>query len=324
MALVIENVIDLTTYAQNPEPKKVNQLSIIHEASDGELVQYFIDPENETEGDKKTYAIGVYDKDTRRYSYNDYDEVIWGETDQRICGNRIERLGVKAFPDVGAIAFYKLMHRNITRIVAPVNPKNKQNTAPSLSAVVNADNTVTFTITPPEKPKYACYRIVMTSGIYEEDFITYETVKTCGPVRVSGTYKCFAIGYGKEGQLLSRDSNVLTLTLTGKSSTFIRPYFMKSEIQAMQDEHKIIRESHSVSVWTVLASPALFTHSATVTLTKTPGTTSVIELVNDNLALFAEHGFSIQSVAGNTVTIYSIGAPTDEVTLSFLLYEVVG
>lgn len=230
MALVIEKIIDLTDYEHNPEPKKVNQLSIIHESSDGELVQYYIDPENETQGDKNTYAIGVYHEDTRQYTYNDYDEVVWNEPDQRICGNRIERLGVKAFPDVGAIAFYKLMHRNVTRIVAPVNLKNKKSAAPAISAVVNEDNSVTFTITPPEKPKYACYRIVMQNGIYEEDFITYDRDVTCGPVKISGTYKCFAIGYGKEGQLLSKDSNVLTLTLTGQSSNFVRPYYTKSEV----------------------------------------------------------------------------------------------
>ena len=40
MALDIEKVIDLTAYAGNPAPKVVSQLSIIHESSDGELVQY--------------------------------------------------------------------------------------------------------------------------------------------------------------------------------------------------------------------------------------------------------------------------------------------
>ena len=43
MALDIEKVIDLTAYAGNPAPKVVSQLSIIHESSDGELVQYYIE-----------------------------------------------------------------------------------------------------------------------------------------------------------------------------------------------------------------------------------------------------------------------------------------
>ena len=154
MALDIEKMIDLTAYERNPAPKVVSQLSIIHESSDGELVQYYIEPVNHSQGDKKTYAIGVYDKDTRSYSYNDYDEVTWQEPGQRICGNAIERLGVKAFPTMGAIAFYKLLHRKITRIVVPVNRKGNAGKAPVLVAVENADGTVTLTVTPPEKQEW--------------------------------------------------------------------------------------------------------------------------------------------------------------------------
>ena len=236
MALVIEKTIDLTAYGKNPEPKVVSQLSIIHEACDGELVQYYIDPENETEGDKNTYAIGVYDKDSQNYSYNDYDEVNWNDPDQRICGNRIERLGVKAFPDIGAIAFYKLKYRNISRIVAPVNRKNTKSTAPTLAAVVNSDGTITFTITPPEEPEYACYRIVMQKDYYEEDHITYDLVLSVDRPKITGSYKCFAIGYGKEGQLLSKDSNVVNLSLTGKSDVFAPPYYTKAQIKKMIDD----------------------------------------------------------------------------------------
>ena len=234
MSLVIERIIDLTAYENNPEPKLVSQLSIIHESSDGELVQYYIKPGNQTQGDKNTYAIGVFDKDSRTYSYHDYPEVVWGEPGQRICGNRIERLGVKAFPAIGAIAFYKLMHRKITRIVAPVNRKDKRQTEPALDAVVNPDGTVTFTITPPEKPKYACYRIVMQSTVYTEEYVTYDLELTVPAPHITGEYRCYAVGYGDEGQLLSKDSNVITLSLIGKSATFQRPYYMKSELTAAE------------------------------------------------------------------------------------------
>lgn len=234
MALTIENTIDLTAYANNPAPKVVSQLSIIHESSDGELVQYYIQPLNQTQGDKNTYAIGVFDKDSRTYSYHDYPEVVWGEPGQRICGNRIERLGVKAFPAIGAIAFYKLMHRKITRIVAPVNRKSKKQEAPTLAAVVNPDGTVTFTIMPPDKPQYACYRIVMQYDIYIEEYVTYDLELTVPAPHITGEYRCYAVGYGDEGQLLSKDSNVITLSLIGKSAIFQRPYYMKSELTAAE------------------------------------------------------------------------------------------
>lgn len=229
----MKNTINLTAYAKNPAPKVVSQLSIIHESSDGELVQYYIQPLNQTQGDKNTYAIGVFDKDSRTYSYHDYPEVEWNAPGQRICGNRIERLGVKAFPAIGAIAFYKLMHRKITRIVAPVNRKDKRQKEPALEAVVNPDGTVTFTITPPEKPEYACYRIVMQNDIYIEEYVTYDLVFTAPMPHISGEYRCYAVGYGEEGQLFSKDSNVIILNLAGRAQTFVRPYFMKSEVEAL-------------------------------------------------------------------------------------------
>ena len=220
MALTIENTIDLTAYAGNPEPKVVSQLSIIHESSDGELVQYYIEARNQSQGDKNAHAIGVYDQDTQTWSYHDYPELVWGEPGQRICGNRIERLGVKAFPSLGAIAFYKLAHRKITRIVAPVNRKDNRQKAPELDAVVNPDGTVAFTITPPDKPEYECYRIVMDSGIYAEEYVTYDLELTAPAPHISGEYKCYAVGYGEEGLLFSKESNIITLTLTGQSETF--------------------------------------------------------------------------------------------------------
>lgn len=233
MALEIDNMIDLTAYPDNPEPKLVSQLSIIHESSDGELVQYYIRPGNQTQGDKNSYAIGVYDKDSRSYSYTEYPDVVWGKPGQRISGNRIERLGVKAFPGMGAFAFYKLAHRKITRIVIPVNRKNKKNEAPTIEAVVNADGTVTFAIIPPEKPAYECYRIVMEHDIYAEEYITYDLELTVPKPLISGAYKCYAVGYGEEGQLYSKDSNVIDLTLTGKGSTFEAPFYSKADIDRL-------------------------------------------------------------------------------------------
>jgi len=233
MALTIENMIDLTASESNPEPKIVSQLSIIHESRDGELVQYYIRPGSQTQGDKNTHAIGVYDKETQSYSYRDYPDVVWGTQGQRICGNRIERLGVKAFPGMGAFAFYKLMHRKITRIVIPVNREKQQNAAPTLEAAVHSDGTITFAITPPEKPEYACYRIVMSYGIYTEEYVTYDLELTVPASHISGDYSCWAVGYGEEGQLYSKESNLILLTLIGQSQSYERPYYMKSEIQGL-------------------------------------------------------------------------------------------
>ena len=235
MPIEIDKRIDLTEYEGNSPPLIVEQLSIVHEATDGEIVQYFLVAGNHTERDKASHAIGVYDRETDTWSYYDYDELEWASSGQRITGAQVERLGVKAFPGMGAFAFYKLMHRKITRIVIPVNRKKSDNEPPTLDATVNADGSVTFRIEPPERPEYECYRIVMQSGIYMEEHITYETELTVPKPRISGEYYCYAVGYAEEGQVYSRDSKVITLTLTGRSERFTPPYYTKAEIVSMTD-----------------------------------------------------------------------------------------
>ena len=233
MAIAFDKRIDLTNYEGNPEPLIVEQLSIIHESSDGEIVQYYIKPKNQTQGDKNSHAIGVYDKESKTWSYHDFDALVWNRPGQRISGNRIERLGIKAFPGMGACAFYKLAHRKITRIVIPVNRKKQQNTAPELAAAVNADGSVTFTITPPEKPEYECYRIVMDYDIYSEEYITYDLELTVPKPGISGEYRCYAVGYGEEGQLYSRESNVILLTLAGRADAFSAPFYTKADVDRL-------------------------------------------------------------------------------------------
>lgn len=234
MALRFDKTIHLTTYDKNPSPKYVRELSIIHEAEGGELVQYYILPTSMTEEDKNTHAIGIFDEDARSWTYCDYDKVTWNAPRNRISGNRLERLGVKAFPDIGAIAFYKIAFRDISRIVAPVNPKNEKTEAPVLSAAENSDGTITFTITPPKSTSYRCYRLVMMHGAFSVDHISYDLTFIVDPPLVSGTYDCFCTGFPDEGQYCSKDSNVIRLKITGKDEFFEEPYYSKNEIRALQ------------------------------------------------------------------------------------------
>ena len=57
----------------------------------------------------------------------------------------------------------------------------------------------------------------MQSGIYSEDYITYETELTVPRPRFTGEYQCYAVGYGEEGQLYSQNSNMITLFLVGEN-----------------------------------------------------------------------------------------------------------
>ena len=234
MAFHFEKIIDLTSYAKNPPPSHVRSLSIVHESSDGEIVQYYINEQTHTEEDKESHAIGVYDKETKQWNYHDYDTLEWDTPKQRIAGNRIERLGVKAFPDVGAIAFYKLAYRDISRIVAPVNPKSGKTDAPILEGSQNEDGTIAFKITQPEQAAYKCYRIILQDGAFSNDYITYDLEITVPCPKVTGTYECFAIGYPEEGAYCSRDSNVVTISVTGQQETFEEPFYSKESISSLQ------------------------------------------------------------------------------------------
>lgn len=233
MAIEIEKTIDLTAYEGNPDPKVTEQLCIAHEARDGEIVQYYIDLRNRSERDKNSHAVGVYDEDQRLWTTVDYEELEWTSPISRVSGNRLEHMSVKTFPNVGSIAVYKLMHRNISRIMAPVNPEDQKKNAPVLDAWVEQNGDVGFTITPPEEPEYDCYRIVMRAGEFSTDHIVYELTGTVEPPMVSGRYEIFAIGYHHEAQVSSNDSNAITLTLSGKEDTYEPPYYTKSAVKEL-------------------------------------------------------------------------------------------
>lgn len=231
MALIFEQQINLTEYTDNPAPKLVQQLSIIHEARDGELVQYYI-AANGIEGDKNTHATSVavlneYGQ-IDHYDYIDYTEVEWNEPAARITRQRIDRLSVKAFPGVGAIAAYKLAYRSISQIVAPVNYAPERQAAPKLAAIISADQkSITFTLTDPTQRDasgnlitYVCYRIVMVLDYHQLEYITYEKQITVTDLPVSGTYICYAIGYINEGEICSYNSDSVAANLVGIYNTW--------------------------------------------------------------------------------------------------------
>ena len=230
MAIVIEKQIDLTDYANNPDPKIVDQLSIVHEAREGEIIQYYLNRINYSEKDKNCYAPGVYDQEHGEWSYVDYDEISWGRQRTRICGNRVEHLSIKAFPDVGAIAVYKLKHRNISRILAPVNPPDKRKREPTFEANVNQSGQIEYRITPPEDEEYDCYRIIMRNGDFSIDHITYDLSGEIEAPKVSGEYFVYCVAYKHEGQVNSYDSNVVVLTIQGSQESFEPPYYTKSQV----------------------------------------------------------------------------------------------
>ena len=68
--------------------------------------------------------------------------------------------------------------------------------------------------------------------------------------------------------------------------------------------------------WTALPGASPYTYSADVTATYAIGNDTIVELINDNPVLFSTYGFAIGAVNSQTVTIYSVGAPSSSVSLT--------
>ena len=73
----------------------------------------------------------------------------------------------------------------------------------------------------------------------------------------------------------------------------------------------------SSSNWVSDTTKKPFTYKATVTASLSLTDNSVVELVNDNPSLFMIYAFSIfdDSVTSTAITVYSIGKPTENITL---------
>jgi hypothetical protein len=222
MPLVFEQTINLTEDTHNTPPLLVDQLSIMHEARDGELVQYYIDRTNRTEGDKNTYAIGIYtDGDgatPAHYEYIEYPDAQWNSAASRITRQAIDRLGLKAFPNIGSIAFYKIAYRNLSVILAPVNYANDRTQAPKFTYAISSDSksiTITFTEEENSSIKYMAYRVSFAYGPHTLEYITYEKTITITNFPVSGDYILYCSGYVSDGEGSSEISKEEEVSLIG-------------------------------------------------------------------------------------------------------------
>ena len=223
MSLIIDKIINLTNSTYNTSPKAVDQLSIIHEAANGELVQYYINKQTHAEGDKNTFAtsIGIKDEDGQidHYEYVEYDTIKWSSAASRITRQAIDSLGLKAFPNIGSIAFYKLAYRNISVILAPVNNRENRSPAPKFTYVISEDNkSITITLYDPTDAytiKYMAYRVNFVYGPHTLEYITYEKTVTITNFPVTGRYVLYCSGYVSDGEGSSEISAEALVDLVG-------------------------------------------------------------------------------------------------------------
>lgn len=79
----------------------------------------------------------------------------------------------------------------------------------------------------------------------------------------------------------------------------------------------VTEERHTIATtdWTALSDSEPFTYSATITATHTIGTNTEVGIINDQPVLFANYGFVVGAISGQSVTIYATELPTASVTL---------
>lgn len=222
-SLKFDKIINLTTSENNIEPLHVNNLCIINEAVDGELVQYFID--------------GNFARDKRTMlQLANYDSAKWDTLKRRLTARSVSKIGVKAFPGVGSIAYFKYLYNGRSMILCPVNYNKTKFVAPALQMIVQT-NSITFTITPPKDITYECYRIILEHEQFAYEYVTYELSLTIPKPDVKGTYSIYCIGYENEGEAISFDSNVISFKVyTGKETFEPDPtisYYTKTEIDEL-------------------------------------------------------------------------------------------
>lgn len=221
--LKIEKIIELNDASHNIPPLLVRNLCLVNEP-DNELVQYYV-TDNSLAEDKCTNIVLA-----------NYSELNWKNKKRRLTLRNVSRIGLKHFPGIGAIAYFKYKYENRSMILCPVNNNKTQFTSPTLKMDVSGNDLI-FTITPPEDITYKCYRIILENDYFAYEYITYENTLTVPKPEVKGTYTIYCIGYVNEGEAISFDSNVLDLTITTGQESFAPKaeiaYYTKEQIDAM-------------------------------------------------------------------------------------------
>lgn len=144
---------------------------------------------------------------------SNYDRITWKAKSGLMTSQPIKRLGVKTFPQIGAIGFYELKYENRCLILAPIYTKSNLYSAPVVNMEVLED-TVKINISTSKDVTYDCFRVVVRNGYFAEEYVTYETEIIIPKPTDAGIYSVTAMGYIEE-RLASRESEILYFTVTG-------------------------------------------------------------------------------------------------------------
>lgn len=183
--LTWETIIDTT-------PESNTTAAHLAEEPDSNLWEYYIANDRATD---RSVLI----------SMGDYSNPEWSKTAKHMTSLEVKRIGIKHFPQIGAIGFFTLLHEERSKILAPIHTKLKKYTAP-IFLIEETDNTFIFRCASPKDTTYICYRIVLRLGDFAIEYITYEDTLEVPKPETTGTYDIYCIGYIHEGEAVSEDS----------------------------------------------------------------------------------------------------------------------
>ena len=176
--------------SSQPGSKHAGNLYIGNEPSNA-IYQYYVN--NTIAGDKRASV-----------TMSDYN-LTWQNESRSITSQRVKSLGVKTFPQVGAIGFFVSYYEDRSFVLSPVHVDYSRTDKPTLAITVGATG-ITFDISNDTAYDYMCYRIVMRLGYFAIEYVTYEPSLTVDLPEETGLYDIYCVGYIAEGSAVSSDS----------------------------------------------------------------------------------------------------------------------
>lgn len=201
MALLFEYEKDIPTGAQ----------PFMSHERDSVIYNYYID--NEVAMDKRAFA-----------DFGHYDNTTFDNQDRHLTTKAVSKIGIKNFPGIGGIGFYKDAYSDESRVVAPIHVQVDKQEAPILVKVEELDGKLHIVISPLANIKYTCYRVIVRQISFAFEYITYKTDYLVDLPTVKGDYTAYCIGYDENMGTVSEDSNELPLTITTGTETWA-PYY---------------------------------------------------------------------------------------------------
>lgn len=289
-----------------------------------------------------------------RVPYGQYDEVIFANEGRHLTTKAISKIGIKGFPGIGAVGFYKEAYSDDSHVIAPIHTERDKTNAPKLVTAEVKNDKLHIVITPPEDITYGCYRVVVRQDPFAFEYILYETDYNVDLPTVKGDYTVYCIGYDEDNNVVSEDSNILTLNIEAGTDTWepvppnismrlidltdvnivdiLNAQMLRYNAETQKWENvdatavgatRIVEITLPASAWQI--DEALNTHYQNVTIAGTTEYSKVdLQPTEEQLIVFHERDINFTTVnEDGTIVVYVVGdKPEEDYTIQATVTEV--